>query len=130
MQLWKRGHQLGKFAGDHVGPEDHAETVGIDRLRPMARLLGRHFGRRDRELNIAAHHLQALAILHELFRIEIDDLAAERRRQVGRIVEIQSPHAASAFARAKSRAHPVPMPIGQTTPAAVTTISFFNAISG
>ncbi len=41
----------------------------------------RHVGRREAQLDVAAHHLQTLARPDVLFRIEIGHLAAEGRRQ-------------------------------------------------
>jgi hypothetical protein len=81
---------------DHVVAEDDAETVGIDPAGGKRRVEHREIGRREAELDFAAHHLQALPRPHEQLRIEVGDLAAEPHAQGAGVEGIDQPDAAGA----------------------------------
>ena len=73
---------------------DDAEAFRIERRLRQARVLPGQLGRRGGELNIARHHLDALPRLDQLLRIEVGDLAAERRDPTGGGQMRQRAHAA------------------------------------
>ena len=93
--------QLVQFARDHAGPEDHAQPLGIDRLLPQAGVGAGQIGRREGQLDVAAHHLQALPRPDVLLGVEIGHLAPNRRRS-GRVDRhVKPPDAAAALAEGR-----------------------------
>ena len=68
--------ELVELAVEQPGGTDHAEAIGVDRGLGEASVLPGHFGGGGRELDLARHHLDALARLDEFLRLEVADLAA------------------------------------------------------
>ena len=62
---------------------DHAEAFRIERGFGQLSVLPGHLRRRGGELNVAGHHLDALARLDIFLRIEVDHFAAPRRDPAG-----------------------------------------------
>ena len=90
--------QLVQVARDQTRSEDHAQPLGIDRPIAQSRLNTRQIGRREGQLDVAAHHLQALPRPDVLFGVEVGHHSADGRRLAWFNGQVQPSDAASAFA--------------------------------
>ena len=118
----ERNAQLFQIAVHHAGSADDAKAIRIERRLRQARILPGQLRRRRRELNIARHHLDAFPRLDQLLRIEVRDLAAERRNPTGRR---QMRGGRTPLWRDWIAFHTAsrPTPIGETMPTPVMTTS-------
>ena len=89
--------QLRQFARKHVGAENDPQSLRIDGMSLQTGVDVGQIGRREGQLDLAAHHLQAFPRSHVLFRVEIGHHAAERRRQVGGVEQVQWSNTAATF---------------------------------
>ena len=109
------------------GAENDAQSLRVNRMLLQAGIDAGQIGRREGQLDVAAHHLQAFSRPNVLLGVEIGHHAADGRRQIGLFSQVirrmplrPSPKAAQNGS--------FPMPIGLTMPMPVTTISCCSAI--
>ena len=73
--------QILQIGVDHVAPDDDAEPFRGECSGRDSGVAHRQIGGGKPELDLAAHHLEALPRPHPQLRVEVGDLAAERDRE-------------------------------------------------
>ncbi len=97
--------QFVQIARHHVGPQHDAQPLGVQRALTQPGVDARHVGRREGQLDVAAHDFQALPRPHVLLRVEVGHLAAEGQAEgrVGVAEQRQPSNTAAAFAESRPK---------------------------
>ena len=109
--------------GDHVGPENDAHPLGVNRPFAQVGVGEGQVGRRKAQLNVAAHHFQALSRPNVLLRIEVDHRAAEGGGQRGIVEQFAGAECRCDLGTEPPRTVLCRCPMGLTTPTPVMTMS-------